>query len=395
MLPVRRSSEMLNMVCKELNLLWHVIPLTLIALVLLMGFTLLRYVTDSSASWLLSLWPQYGVGTVVVYGALVCIFAGLVPVGLERESGTHSWNLILPVSARRQWAVKLTTAIVVTLVCSALFSLLAALLLGPAFLGEVGHSPAGVRVAELRVLLVACVVLFWCAAASRTLMQATLWLIAFPSAIGLSLLGGRYLSRLVGELLAREPSWWMAYFLPDATRIWISSYTSNIEFHLVLLSPAFIVMVEQTYRLFRQEIRKPSHGARYLLSIAAIVFIAGFVIAAPEILRGRANMSASTLFAETARAVKAYGVDLEDLKQNGKLEIPAEALGKAGRVSLSAQKWLGDTTVVITPEKPSSAATRLLNHPSGYFITVRLWNKMECSFDEHPIHSGFFSCAKL
>jgi hypothetical protein len=391
---VRKSGATLNLIGKELSLLWHVIPLTLLAVAILISLTVLRYSVDQTAPIVgfLSRWPQVGVGVVVVHGMLVCILAGLLPVGLEREAGTLTWHLMLPISARRQWAVKLITAVAVTVVCSTFIALLAALLLGAPFISLIEPPFGGVLVAWLIGLAVGAVALFWCATASRGPIQAVMWTMPFGAALLLAAAVGSLIGRRTGTLL---PSPLHPLLLTDSARLWISHYGSSKVVPLLLLAPAFIATIEQSYRLFRQEVRGPLQILKRLLVPAAAALIGGFVAVAPEVLTWSASGSPTAIFAETATAVRTYRIDVEKLKENGRLEIPIEALAKAKPLTDSTKRWLGNTAVVITSTKPASAGNRMPNHPAGYFITVRVGNRVECSFDEHPAHSAFHSCVAI
>jgi hypothetical protein len=391
---VRKSGAMLNLVGKELSLLWHVIPLTLLAVAVLICLTVLRYSVDPEAPIVgfLSRWPQAGVGVVVAHGMLVCVLAGLLPVGLEREAGTLSWHLMLPISARRQWAVKLITAIGVTVSCSAFIALLAAQLLGAPFVSLISSPTNAVLLAWLSGLAVGTVVLFWCATASRGPIQAVMWTIPFSVTLLLAAATGSLLGRLAGSLLPSPPH---PLLLTDSARLWISNLGSSKLVPVLLLAPAFIVTIEQTYRLFRQEVRRPLQTVKYLMVPAAATLIGGFIAVAPEVLTWNAGGSPSAIFAETANAVRTYRIDAEELKENGKLEIPIAALAKVKPLTDSTKRWLGNTPIVITSTKPASSVNRIPNHPAGYFITVRVGNRVECSFDEHPAHSAFHSCVAI
>ena len=47
----------------------------------------------------------------VVSTLMIAILAGSLSLGEERTSGTHAWHMTLPVSALRQWLIKLFMAL--------------------------------------------------------------------------------------------------------------------------------------------------------------------------------------------------------------------------------------------------------------------------------------------
>src|SRR5215475_4308470 len=57
---------------------------------------------------------------VTMYLILVAILAGSISMGEERQLGTHSVNLMLPVSVRRQWLIKVGCNMLAGLVCGLL-----------------------------------------------------------------------------------------------------------------------------------------------------------------------------------------------------------------------------------------------------------------------------------
>jgi hypothetical protein len=285
-------------------------------------------------------------------------------------------------------------AIGVTVICSAFVSVLAALLLGQPFLSMLGSPVDEVLVAWLAGLVIAMVAFFWCATASRGPLQAVLWIIPFGAAVLLSYAAGPLAAFLVGSLLSSAlPSSLYPFFLTDSVRSWVFSFRASDVVRLLLIVPAFIVALEQTFRLFRQEIRA-SQSARRLLVLATVVLAGSAINTIPQVLYVNAYTPVIRVLSETADSVRAYGVNLEQLKETGRLELSVHTLGKARPLSAGASQWLGDTRVVITSKKPG-AASSVPNDRARYFISVRLLDRMECFMDEHPAHSMFSSCVPL
>ena len=123
------TSGRLNLVRKELHLLWPLAPLMLIALGILLTVVPLRFAYQS---WIVTV----GLSIVLIHGSLAAILAGALSLGEERSVGLHTWNLTQPVSVFRQWAVKLVTAVFASATCSGAVVLIARLVFGPDFLQQ-------------------------------------------------------------------------------------------------------------------------------------------------------------------------------------------------------------------------------------------------------------------
>src|SRR5262249_25002906 len=77
--------------------------------------------------------------------ALTPLLAGTLSVGEERTVGTQAWNLILPMSIRRQWLLKLVTGILTCVLCQALVLNAASMVGGTTFRKDFAVSaPSGV-----------------------------------------------------------------------------------------------------------------------------------------------------------------------------------------------------------------------------------------------------------
>ena len=60
--------------------------------------------------------PLAGVG--ILYGALLAVLIGSLASAEERQNGTLEWQLLLPMAAWKQWAVKVGTVLVLTALLS-------------------------------------------------------------------------------------------------------------------------------------------------------------------------------------------------------------------------------------------------------------------------------------
>src|SRR5271163_1593178 len=200
-LRCRPTGSVLNLFRKELRLLR---PLWLLTLLAVLGWICLaafwavsdRRSTDSVV--------RVNFSTVIVTAGfiiviVIAILAGSLSLGEERKSGTHSWHMTLPVSARRQWFIKLFTAILAGSVCAVLLPAL--VLNAGGFLSgspTMSVDPHTGWVWLLTVLLLTFAS-FWSACAVNGTVGAVLWLV--PVMIVLSLASG-FGALLAPELLA-------------------------------------------------------------------------------------------------------------------------------------------------------------------------------------------------
>jgi hypothetical protein len=109
------TGAFLNLIRKELRLLR---PLWLITLLSVLGWTYLtmfRLVPERGSTRDL----PAAVVMLLLSPLIIALLAGSLSLGEERTSGTHSWHMTLPVSARRQWLIKLFVALFAGILCAA------------------------------------------------------------------------------------------------------------------------------------------------------------------------------------------------------------------------------------------------------------------------------------
>ena len=122
-LRCRPTGAVLNLIRKELRLLRPVWLISLLAAVGWACLTLFGLLYERGFS------RNFETAVVivgVVSTLMIAILAGSLSLGEERTSGTHSWHLTLPVSARRQWFIKLCMALFAGFVGAGLLPLLIA-----------------------------------------------------------------------------------------------------------------------------------------------------------------------------------------------------------------------------------------------------------------------------
>ena len=120
-LRCRPTGAVLNLIRKELRLLRTLWLITLLGLVYLACLTMFRFMLLRESAAPRPEGIQLALyALVILVTPLIAILAGSLSLWEERTSGTHSWHMTLPVSARRQWLIKLAVAIFTSLVCAVL-----------------------------------------------------------------------------------------------------------------------------------------------------------------------------------------------------------------------------------------------------------------------------------
>ena len=182
-LRCRPTGAVLNLIRKELRLLR---PVWLISLLAAVGWACLT---------LFGLLYERGYSrnfetAVVIVGVIstlmIAILAGSLSLGEEKTSGTHAWNLTLPVSARRQWGVKLSVALFAGFVGAGLLPMLT--------VGRLPHMLFDLNLGTrcLLVVLLLTFAAFWCACAVDGTVSAVLWAVPVVAI----LIGANFFARL-------------------------------------------------------------------------------------------------------------------------------------------------------------------------------------------------------
>ena len=368
----RPSGAFLNLIRKELRLLR---PVWLIELLVVL------YVTCLAMFRLLPAPPALLPHTVVQWALLgplgaTCIgmagLAGTLLLGEERTSGTHAWHMTLPVSARRQWLIKLVVAMFAGLACAVLLPLLNMIAVGSVF----GSPFMFVDVASLPDLLILYPLLifscFWCACAANGTVRATIWVAPVMIAILLACSGGWWL----GQELARSTGT-LKDLVVSSFHLSPFAFTAITDFArarvLWLFVPALLLALIQSYRLFRTQ---PQDSALWMLRciapLAAVTILWSFSTSAGFV------SSRWEPFEETRQAL--------DKLQPGRalLELTGGDLAKSSRLTAPTRRWLKGSSITVAPNH---------SHLSGYLATIHLASSLECRLTVARSGGSAASCA--
>jgi polyhydroxybutyrate depolymerase len=310
----RPTGAVLNLVRKELRLLRPVWLISFLGLAYLTGLTIFRFILLRESADASPVGMHLVLYTpVILFTPLIAILAGSLSLWEETALGTQSWQMTLPVSARRQWLIKLVVALFTGLVGAVLLPVFVMVVLG-LICGSpfmfVDQAMSGLVIAGgstglaggpilgllfifvdqtipglLLTALLLTVASFWCACAVKGTVRAALW---FAPAMAAVLLAGRCGGWIAPKLVDLVVSKFHPFadfrfinavsnlhlqlFFLGATPLWVIS---------LLLVPTLLVAVVQSYRLFRTPLQgSPLSAVRNLLPLAVTAFLSVFCLAA-------------------------------------------------------------------------------------------------------------------
>jgi hypothetical protein len=366
-LRCRPTGAVLNLIRKEFRLLR---PVWLISLLAAVGWACLTLLGFVHPRGLTRNFETAVISVSVITTLMIAILAGSLSLGEEKTSGTHSWHLTLPVSARRQWFIKLCMALVAGFLGAGLVPLLiAGRLVGSS------HMLADVHVG--RDLLVGAVLLtfaaFWCACAVNGTVRAVLWV--FPVMIGLYFaveLGKWAGPALTNLFFSRFDLYANVKFATAVSRLTSTSFfklilaasintTNSAQAALVLatiiLVPTLPYAVVQSYRLFRAQVQARALSVvRSLLPLATLAFLCSFASLAFYTFVDRAAWAALDprwiALPETIEALQKIQSRAAKLDAAHPLQLTVEDLAKASTLSKSTRRFLGDSHITLFLDEP-------------------------------------------
>ena len=398
----RPTGVVRNLIRKELRLLrplWLITPMGMVGWMYLsmLGQKLER----GSVPAVLS------VPAVIIVSAvtpLIAVLAGTLSLAEERSSGTHSWHMTLPVSARRQWLIKLLVALCAGLVCAALLPILVltagSFLFGSPFLLVDVH---GGMLWALGALLLSFAS-FWCACAVKGTVRAALWL--FPLMFALALAGqfGNWIAPKLVDLAGSRFDLFTNFRFTNSVSNLESLVMPATPLRLVtiLMAPVLLIAVIQSCRLYRVQLQDGTLSViRNLLPLAIAVFLSAFSLMAFYVFVAHARQQMWTMFQETHEAIENIQPSTANLDATHPLQLAGEDLFKAAPLSERTQHWLRNSRIMIAPGKPNPGALYCCRGNAGivtvapvktyssYLVTVHLLRGSDCTLSFQPVGHGY------
>jgi hypothetical protein len=370
----RPTGATLNLIRKELRLLRPLWVIELLVVVYLACLAIFRLLPTPPV-----LLPQTLLQWVVLGPpAITCVglggLAGILPLGEERTSGTFAWHMTLPISARRQWLIKLVVAMVSGLACTVLLPVLTMMAGGSVY----GSPFMFVHVAAVRddliflpILILAC---FWSACAANGTVRAATWAMPAVAAIPFATAGGTWLGRELANTTGTLKDLVASSF--HLNPLAFAKVTDLARSHVLwLFVPTLLVALFQSYRLFRTP---PQNSAlwilRCLLPPVAVTLLWSFSASAGFL------SSHWEPFEETRQALNQF--------QPGttKIEFRGEDFARSSALSVPTRRWLKGSIIIVAPADAPLTA---------YLATIHLASGVECKLTVTRFGGTAASCGKV
>jgi len=357
-LAPRPRGVVANLVRRELHLLrpvWLLTAASVAGWIFAVAFHIISPLTQSGK---ISTLEFTTIALLIMLNFAIAVIAGALPVGEERNLGTHAVHMTLPLSARVQWLVKLAVATVTGAICAGMLPVLvltaAGLMQGSATRFVASEALWQFALGGAGVSLLA----FWCACSTNATVKAILWM--FPAGVSLVATAslGLWLVSIAPHSFPLENSWGVARWIfryVDPFRLphwlslyWIFSQTSPA----ILLAPVLLYGLFQSYRIFRTDASERNHLVRNLLPLAGLAVIVGVL----PFCAGEVAIAAGSQQQKFARQVHTGIEELltADIAKNGDghtLHISSQELAAATPLSEDTRRWLGSADISVVSKK--------------------------------------------
>jgi hypothetical protein len=354
-LRCRPTGAVLNLFRKEFRLLR---PVWLISLLTAVGWACVTLLGLLHPQGLTRNFESAVVSVAVIGTLIIAILAGSLSLGEERTSGTHLWHLTLPVSARRQWFIKLCVALFAGFVGAGLVPLLIA-----GRLLESSHM----------LLLVGALLTFaafWCACAVKGTVPAVLWVLPVMIALYFAVQLGKWAGPALTNLFfSRFDPFANAKFAAAVSRFGSTAFfklihaastnmTDSAQAALVLtttiLVPTLFYAVVQSYRLFRAQLQDRALSVvRSLLPLATTAFLCSFASLAFYTFVSQAAQDPKwTALFQIVEAIQKVQSGAGKLDAAHPLQLTVEDLAKASTLSKSTRRLLGNSHITLALDEP-------------------------------------------
>ena len=286
------------------------------------------------------------------YIPLVLLLAGCVSLGDEKTLGLTAWQLTLPISARRQWLVKLGVAagggVALGLVLPYLLAWLTAAKANVGLFAVI--SKANSDWASL--LLVSALVLamsFWAGSlvvnAVRAALVSVIGLVALLVCGRVGPWCGGNLGGLETPLLTSVVAHFQLspYFFKDLpSRLPLASVLVYLFFVALILAA-----LVQSLAQFRRAQTPTSVIFRYSLVLAAMTFLSAFWFADFEV--SAFEQRNSRLVRELQEALHSLPAERAVLSSQKSQSLTPQELAQTGKLSKAATRWLKGTSITLKP----------------------------------------------
>ena len=350
LLRCQPAGKLSNLIRKELGLQKPVLVIAVVTSACWM-LTLVLFMLQPSRA---QTFEAVFAGLTVAQMVLTVLLAGCVSLGEEKTLGVAAWHLTLPVSARRQWLVKLlvsaATAIVIGLALPLAWSGIA-LVRAKVGLLTMGANATGMSAGCLMILFVMS---FWSAAlfgsAVRAAFGAVLSLIGIASSVGLAvwvseLLGAAgLLSDLITGILARRQ-------LPPG---FFSAHDAAMPYSVLLaVFAVLLTALVQSFAHFRRVQVRSIGIFRSSLVLAIVVFASAFWCA--DLVKSMGSQN-GLAWGDLAGAFRELPQITTKIASGQPWVVTPQELEQTGKLSGRAKVWLRNSTIMVYPRGWGSVA---------------------------------------
>jgi len=314
--------------------------------------------------------------------AIIAILAGCLSLGEEKTSGTYAWHRTLPISAARQWSIKLFAALFVSLVCAGAIPLLLLTAGGHLFPSAFSRGPAHFQLFWLLGGLFLTLFSFWCACAVNGTVAAVAWIVpilAFAMVIPqIAVWAGAQFVDLLDVKFSVFADFRLTVFLSDLGRHDVSriidpfnpgTMTSG---QLIFWIPTLILAVVQSYRMFGTPIRPSALAvARKLSPLIVLALLCTVFTYAFVRLAGTAEDRVYGPIASMTSAIQVVLSNSANREATQPLQMTVGDLNTFSTLRVPLVPWLHDAIIAIAPDK---AHPTTCCQDAKYFKGKPVWN---------------------
>lgn len=291
-------------------------------------------------------------GLTAVHMTIVVLLAGCVSLGEEKALGLAAWHLTLPISAFRQWLVKLLVAAATTvLIGLALPLFLSLITLFKAKVGLVALQTGEIvpSVIVLTVMLIVGTLSFWAATFTGSTVQAALTTIATCVGLSFSVSVGIWTVQQLGGLQTGLLKYLIVHFHFPPHLL----YQPGDEWEMRIgpwwfIGPVFFVFIlvlTQSIHHFR---RAQTHEAVPLRQPSLLLFVTSVIVFWVADLKLSAHGSHWRLYDELNRAFESLRLKDSELPSSGQSrKVTLREFERTDQLSNSMKQWLKNVTIEV------------------------------------------------
>jgi ABC-type transport system involved in multi-copper enzyme maturation permease subunit len=392
-----------NLIHKELRLLRPVWLITVLAVSAWACFAFVELLRQQKTEKTLPLAIiAFGISSALI----IAILAGCLSLGEEKTSGTYAWHRTLPISATRQWSIKLVVALFVSFICAGLIPVLLLIAGRRLFPSAFPSEDANFQLAWLLGALFLTLFSFWCACAVNGTVTAVAWVVPILAVVMLTPEMSGWAGRRLADFLILKFNLFANFRLTAFISGLGSQHLNGIInpfgttsdpqiLWTIFWIPSLILAVIQSYRLFRAPIRDGAASvARKLSPLVVLALLCSLFAFSFVRLSNQASERVFSSIFSVDRAIQNVLSNSANRETAQPMQLSADDLKKAYPPRVSPSSWLHDATLTIVPDKThpttcceghSFGGSRSFGRPWwNYTATVHLTSGAELNLSLEP-----------